>query len=40
MLATQLFQRMAAKSLLYAMRGRVAGWGKLEWRATVPGGVR
>jgi hypothetical protein len=24
-----------AKSLLYAMRGRLVGWGKLERRATV-----
>jgi hypothetical protein len=28
---------VVAKSLIYAMRGRVVGWGKLERRATVQG---
>ncbi len=31
----QLMYYVLAKSLLYAMRGRLVGWGKLERRATV-----
>jgi len=33
----ELMYYVVAKSLLYAMRGRVVGWGKLERRATVQG---
>lgn len=33
----ELMYYVVAKSLLYAMRGRVVGWGKLERRATVEG---
>jgi cellulose synthase/poly-beta-1,6-N-acetylglucosamine synthase-like glycosyltransferase len=31
----QLMQYVLAKSVLYALRGRLVGWGKLERRATV-----
>ena len=31
----QLMYFVLAKSILYAMRGRLVGWGKLERRATV-----
>jgi len=31
----QLMQYVLAKSVLYALRGRVVGWGKLERTATV-----
>ena len=33
----ELMYFVVAKSLIYAMRGRVVGWGKLERRATVQG---
>jgi peptidoglycan-N-acetylglucosamine deacetylase len=33
----ELMYYVVAKSLVYAMRGRVVGWGKLERRATVQG---
>jgi cellulose synthase/poly-beta-1,6-N-acetylglucosamine synthase-like glycosyltransferase len=33
----ELMYYVVAKSLIYAMRGRVVGWGKLERRATVQG---
>ena len=33
----ELMYYVLAKSLLYAMRGRLVGWGKLERRATVEG---
>ena len=33
----QLMYYVLAKSLLYAMRGRLVGWGKLERRASVQG---
>ncbi len=34
----QLMYYVLGKSLLYAMRGRLVGWGKLERKATVRGG--
>ena len=33
----ELMYYVVAKSLIYAVRGRVVGWGKLERRATVEG---
>ena len=33
----ELMYYVVAKSLIYAVRGRVVGWGKLERRATVRG---
>jgi hypothetical protein len=33
----ELMYYVVAKSLIYAVRGRVVGWGKLERRATVQG---
>jgi hypothetical protein len=33
----ELMYYVLAKSLLFALRGRLVGWGKLERRATVRG---